>query len=141
MCYYKAIKCIVTYTYQSESTLYSCLNVKELLAQNMRDIWILSDSNEIRSHNQHSHSQHSSIIWPVWLNGWVFVYELSGRGFESRCCNYKAITLFKEVSQWENIVLLRILNHYLVLCIQSGQYLNNSRVWVCSFSRHLFSTV
>ena len=31
-------------------------------------------------------SQHSSIIWPVWWNGWVFVYELSGYGFESRCC-------------------------------------------------------
>ena len=28
-------------------------------------------------------SQHSSIIWSVWLNGWVFVYELSGCGFES----------------------------------------------------------
>ena len=23
------------------------------------------------------------IYWPVWLNGWVFVYELSGCGFES----------------------------------------------------------
>ena len=22
-----------------------------------------------------------------WLNGWVFVYELSGRGFEFRCCH------------------------------------------------------
>ena len=22
------------------------------------------------------YSQHNSIIWPVWLNGWVFVYEL-----------------------------------------------------------------
>ena len=30
------------------------------------------------------HSQHSSSIWSVWLNGWVFVYELSGCGFESR---------------------------------------------------------
>ena len=29
--------------------------------------------------------QHSSIIWPVWLNGWVFIYELSGCGFESSC--------------------------------------------------------
>ena len=27
--------------------------------------------------------QHSSIIWPVWLYGWVFTYELSGSGFES----------------------------------------------------------
>ena len=32
-------------------------------------------------------SQHSSIIWPVWLNGRVFVYELSGCGFESSCCH------------------------------------------------------
>ena len=29
---------LVTYAFQSESTLYSCLNVKELLAQNRREI-------------------------------------------------------------------------------------------------------
>ena len=34
----------VTYTFQSESTLCSCLNVKELLTQNRHDIWSLSDS-------------------------------------------------------------------------------------------------
>ena len=28
--------------------------------------------------------QHSWNIWPVWLNGWVFVYELSGCG--CKCC-------------------------------------------------------
>ena len=32
------------------------------------------------------HSQHSSIIWPVWLNCWVRICKLSGCGFESRCC-------------------------------------------------------
>ena len=36
-------------------------------------------------HRTDKYSQHSSIIWPVWLNGWVFVYKLSGCGFESRC--------------------------------------------------------
>ena len=30
--------------------------------------------------NQHSTS------WPVWLNGWVFVYELSGSEF-AHCCH------------------------------------------------------
>ena len=35
----------VTYAFQSESTSYSCLNVKELLARNRRDIWNLSDCN------------------------------------------------------------------------------------------------
>ena len=29
----------------------------------------------------------SSIIWAVWLNGLVFVYKLSGCGFESSCSN------------------------------------------------------
>ena len=27
--------------------------------------------------------------WPVWLNGWVLVYELSGCGFESCSCHLK----------------------------------------------------
>ena len=32
--------------------------------------------------------QNSFIFYfPVWLNGWVFVYELSVCGFESRCCH------------------------------------------------------
>ena len=41
----------VTWTFQSESSLYSCLNVKELLARNRCDIWSLSDSNGIRTYN------------------------------------------------------------------------------------------
>ena len=117
------------YLLQSKSTLYSCLNVKELLAKNRRGIWSLSDCNWTRTHNHLSrkrtrnhlakltkwlavlwvlictkylsvrditrrytqmhrtdkYSQHNSIIWLVWLNGWVFVYELSGCGFESSC--------------------------------------------------------
>ena len=28
------------------------------------------------------YSQHSLIIWPVWLNGSKFVYKLSSSGFE-----------------------------------------------------------
>ena len=35
--------CHVMYAFQSESTLYSCLNVKELLARNRCKIWSLSD--------------------------------------------------------------------------------------------------
>ena len=30
-------------------------------------------------------------ISEVWLNGWVFVYELSGCGFESCCCHNSAL--------------------------------------------------
>ena len=41
----------VTYAFQSKCILYSCLNLKELLVRNRRDIWSLSDSNGIRTHN------------------------------------------------------------------------------------------
>ena len=41
----------VMYAFQSESTLYSSLNVKELLAQNRQEIRILRDSNKTRTHN------------------------------------------------------------------------------------------
>ena len=37
--------------FQSESTLYSYRNVKELLARNRRDTWSLSDSNGTQTHN------------------------------------------------------------------------------------------
>ena len=35
--------------------------------------------------------------WPVWPNGWVFVYKLSGSGFESSCSHlnlYDMLLLF-----------------------------------------------
>ena len=43
------------YAFQSESTPYSYLNAKELLAWNRRDIWYLSESNEIQIHNHLVH--------------------------------------------------------------------------------------
>ena len=46
VCYYH-----VTYAFESESTLYTCLNVKEVLPWNRRYIWSLSDKNGIRTHN------------------------------------------------------------------------------------------
>ena len=45
-CYYH-----VTYVFQSESTLYSFLNVKEFLARNKGNICSLCDSNGIRVQN------------------------------------------------------------------------------------------
>ena len=108
VCYYH-----VTYKFQNESTLYSWLNVKQLLAQNRRDSWSLSDSNEIRTHNHlvcrqtlnHLSKQAkwlscvvSTYLYgvfdcyyhdtrPALLNGWVFAYELSGCGFKSLRCH------------------------------------------------------
>ena len=40
--YLTVCSCHVTYAFQSESTLYSCLNIKELLTQNRCKIWSLA---------------------------------------------------------------------------------------------------
>ena len=56
-CQYLSVRCIwlcsyhVTYAFQRESTLYNCLNVKEVLARNRDDNWSLSDCNGNRTHN------------------------------------------------------------------------------------------
>ena len=75
----------VMYVFQSESTFYSCLNVKELLARNRCEIWSLHDCNRAWTHNhlvrKGTLSQLaklaslakwlSVLLWPKWL--WVRV--------------------------------------------------------------------
>ena len=50
-------------------------------------------------HCTDKYSEHSSIIWSVWRNGWVLVYELSGSGFESSCShiNCKICKIFSKI--------------------------------------------
>ena len=46
----------VRYEFHIESTLCSCMNVKERLAQNRCNIWNLTDSNRVQTHNHlHNH--------------------------------------------------------------------------------------
>ena len=47
--------CHARYTFQRESTLYICLNVKELLALSRRKIWSFSDCNWTWTHNHSVH--------------------------------------------------------------------------------------
>ena len=48
---FSVCSCHVTYAFQSEFTLYSCLNVKALLARSRREIWSFSYCNWTRTHN------------------------------------------------------------------------------------------
>ena len=55
-------------------------------------------------HHTDKYLQHSSIIWPAWLNGWVFVYELNGCAFES-CyshLNVRYCTFFEQGVPWHS---------------------------------------
>ena len=71
----------------------------------------------IRTHSQmhrtDMYSKRSSIFLPIWLNGWVFVYELIGFELESRCShlNFRYRACFKPEISW---------------------YLVNYRVWIHS---------
>ena len=55
-------------------------------------------------HRTDKYSQHSSIIWPVWLNGWVFVYERNGCGFGSSCShlNFRFRACFEQGVLWHS---------------------------------------
>ena len=79
--------CHVTYAFQSDSTLYSCLNVKELLAWSRHEIWSLSDCNWSRTQNHllRKRTLNHLAKLALWPNGWMFVYELSDSGFDSSC--------------------------------------------------------
>ena len=52
-------------------------------------------------HRTDKYSQHSSFIWnknrPLWLNGWVIVYEISGCGFEPSCSHF----CFSFAKKWQ----------------------------------------
>ena len=55
-------------------------------------------------HRTDKYSQHSSIIGPVRLNGWVFVYELNGCWFVSCCShlNFRYGTCFEQEVPWHS---------------------------------------
>ena len=50
------------------------------------------------------YSQHSSIIWPVWLSGWVFVYKQGNCGIQSHCSHliFKYGAFFKQKVPWHS---------------------------------------
>ena len=46
----------------------------------------------------------NNTVWSVWLNGWVFVYELSVSGFESSCShlNFRFRACFEQGVPWHS---------------------------------------
>ena len=53
-------------------------------------------------HSTDKYSQHSSIIWSVWPNLWVSVYQLSASGFESSCSHltFRFRSCFGQETPW-----------------------------------------
>ena len=81
------------------------------------------------------YSKHSSVIWPVWLNGWVFLYELSGSGFQS---NLFFSTSFGYCSGYMFKSCYSHLNFRYGACFEQevSGHLGNYRVWIHSKTRN-----
>ena len=64
---------------------------------------VLIDCNGNRTYN-HLVCKQTLNQWPVWLNGWVSVYEVSGCGFESRCShlNFRFRACFEQEVPWHS---------------------------------------
>ena len=98
--------CHVTYAFQSQTTLYSCMNVKELLAWNKRDMWSFSDCNGIRTHKHlvrkrtliHLYRLVSLAKWlSVLLQTWLLIL------FYKRGCGFKFHTdIYLQVCMWRD---------------------------------------
>ena len=86
----------VTYAFQTESTLHSCLNVKELLARSRREIWSLIDCNWTRNHNHLVHKRTLNNL--AKLARWVSVC------LWTKCCGFKSsyshLVLFPETQKY-----------------------------------------
>ena len=140
-CEFLSVQCIwlyviITYAFQKECTLCSCMNVKEFLARNRRDIWSLSDSNWIRTYNHLVCKwtlNHLAIFW--WVNGkwkftilnslnirikiwewslrlWLFTHKYS-EYFIAAICN--SVAKIKRDLQMSKIALLSLSNNFILI--------------------------
>ena len=90
--------CRVTYLFQSESTLYSCLNVKELLAWSRYEIWSLSDCNWIWTQN-HLVRKRTLNHLPKCSNDWAVLWVLICTMHLTVCSLHVRYTFQSEISR------------------------------------------
>ena len=106
----------VTYVCHSESTRYICLNIKELLSRNRRDILILNDYNGTRTHNHLVCKQTLNHLAKLtkWLS-WVlstYLYD---------AFDYMFLSCHTRVSEWIHIQYLPECQG--TFCSKEGRYL------------------
>ena len=128
--------CHVTYAFQSESTLYNfpeCQGTPcSKKARNLKFKWLQLDWNP-QPLSSKTNTQPFSQNWPVWVNGWKFVYELSGRGFESSCIHLNNLSPYLITASEVNLVSgyvtqLQLHNILFVQCLSKRRSLGNHKV-------------
>ena len=99
VCYYH-----LTYAFQSESTLYSCLNVKDILARSRHGIWSLSDFNWTRTHNHLVHKRALNHLAKLvnWLScDWAVFFTCSEYGVPWHSDNYR-VWIHSKTRTWHD---------------------------------------
>ena len=111
ICYYHD-----TYAFQSESTLYICLNVKKFFDQNRRDIWYLSNFNGTRTHNHLVRTRTLNILAELtkWLNWHVNTYLYGA-------CDCMLLSSHVHISEW--IHALHLAGCQETFCFKQARYL------------------
>ena len=101
--------CQVKYAFHIESTLYTCLNVKELLARRRSQVWSLNYCNWTPTQNH-------------WLRKRTFnhlaklTYELSGSVFESSSSDYiYGADIQLRLYNWEANLIKELTFNYVLL--------------------------
>ena len=102
----------LTYVFHHESTLYSCLNVKQVLAQSMRESSSLSDCNGTRTINE------QSTIYSNWPNNLAVLGVLICM-VHLNVCSYHVTQAFQS-------------EYTLYSCLNVKEFLALSRHKICS---------
>ena len=94
----------VMYVYQSESTLNSSLNVKELLAWSWREIWSFSDCKWTRIHDHLVYKGTLNRLDKLakWLSCVVITYLCSAFGCMFLSCNVRVSEWIQARPVWKN---------------------------------------
>ena len=85
-------------------------------------------------HHTNKYSQHSLIISTIWLNGWLFVFELSGCRFES-CCSQVTWHLLNQSFELYRVYQTHFPDSLTLVCIKwfpqdlSTTFLVTSSTW------------
>ena len=123
--YLTVCSCHVTYAFQSELTLYSCLNAKEFLARSWHKTWCLSDCNWNQTHNHLVHQQtlkhlaklakwccEDLLVWCIWL--YVFQSKSTLRELQSAVSPWNAYVTWQEHAATYIFFLYILLAQYLI---------------------------
>ena len=132
--------CHVTYVFRSVSTLYTCLNVKEFLAQRRREIWPLGDCNWTGTLTNYFVNEHST-IWSDWPNDWTVFSVLICTVHLTICSSHVTYALQREFTLFSclNVKELLARSRREIWSLSDCQWTQTQNLLVCKRTLNHFA--